>query len=94
MSLVRDNEFVILSAMAGFLMDIGVSDIVENDDGLEIGGSVTLAGGKAHSNNDHRIAMAAAIAGLKCDEGVSVHDAQVVDVSFPGFFSLLDGLRA
>jgi 3-phosphoshikimate 1-carboxyvinyltransferase len=90
---LRVKESDRISAMAGFLMAIGVEGVVEFDDGLEIEGSVKLSGGAVEVHNDHRIAMAAAIAGLKCDEGVSISNPEVVDVSFPGFFSLLDELR-
>lgn len=90
---LRVKESDRISAMAGFLMNIGVEGVVEFDDGLEIEGSAKLSGGTVEVHNDHRIAMAAAIAGLKCDEGVSISNAEVVDVSFPGFFSLLDELR-
>ncbi len=90
---LRVKESDRISAMAGFLMTIGVEGIIENDDGLEIEGSDRLSGGAIEVLGDHRIAMAAAIAGLKCDQGVSIPNAEVVDVSFPGFFSLLDDIR-
>ncbi|MBE9531600.1 MAG: 3-phosphoshikimate 1-carboxyvinyltransferase, partial [Proteobacteria bacterium] len=75
------------------LMTIGVEGIIENDDGLEIEGFDKLSGGTVDAAGDHRIAMAAAIAGLKCVDGVKIPGASVVDVSFPGFFELLEGLR-
>lgn len=64
-------------------------------DGLVVEGSggEPLPGGQVDAVGDHRIAMAAAVAGLRCRGGVTVHGAAAVDVSFPGFFSLLDGLR-
>ncbi len=90
---LRVKESDRISAMTKFLMTIGVEGIVENDDGLEIEGSESLSGGSVDALGDHRIAMAAAIAGLKCVSGVNIPDAKVVDVSFPGFFELLDSLR-
>jgi 5-enolpyruvylshikimate-3-phosphate synthase len=38
--------------------------------------------------------MLGAVAGLASREGVGVEDAESVAVSFPGFFDLLDSLRA
>ena len=90
---LRVKESDRISAMTKFLMTVGVEGIVENDDGLEIEGSESLSGGSVDSAGDHRIAMAAAIAGLKCDGGVNIPHAKVVDVSFPGFFELLHTLR-
>ena len=91
---LRVKESDRISTMVAFLKTIGAKNINERDDGLEIEGSEKLSGGSVDVSGDHRIAMAAAIAGLKCDEGVSVSDAKVVDVSFPGFFELLDSLQA
>jgi 5-enolpyruvylshikimate-3-phosphate synthase len=39
------------------------------------------------------MAMLGAIAALDSQEGVEIEDAECVDVSFPGFFDLLDSLR-
>ena len=38
--------------------------------------------------------MLGAIAGLVSSDGVEIEDADAVAVSFPGFFDLLDSLRA
>jgi 3-phosphoshikimate 1-carboxyvinyltransferase len=53
-----------------------------------------LRGGSVDARGDHRIAMLGAIAGLVSREGVDVKGAEVAAVSFPGFFDLLDSLRA
>jgi 5-enolpyruvylshikimate-3-phosphate synthase len=37
--------------------------------------------------------MLAAVAGLASREGVRIQDAGAVDVSFPGFFEMLEELR-
>jgi 3-phosphoshikimate 1-carboxyvinyltransferase len=64
-------------------------------DGFRIRGvPARLRGGKVHSRGDHRIAMLGAVAGLVSRDGVEVEDAEAVAVSFPGFFQLLDSLRA
>ena len=45
-----------------------------------------LKGGTVDSCNDHRIAMAAAIAATKCKETVTILDAQAVNKSYPKFW--------
>lgn len=45
-----------------------------------------LTGGTVDSRNDHRIAMAAAIAATQCREPVTILDAQCVQKSYPRFF--------
>ena len=65
------------------------------EDGFRIRGvPARLRGGIVHSRADHRIAMLGAVAGLASREGVEVEDPECVAVSFPGFFDLLDSLRA
>ena len=47
-------------------------------------------------HGDHRIAMAAAIAGTIAKEGelTLVHQADCADVSYPGFFDVLSNLTS
>ncbi len=46
----------------------------------------TLRGGKMHANNDHRIAMAGAVAALLATEPVEVENPECVAKSYPGFW--------
>ncbi len=46
-----------------------------------------LIGGTVDSNNDHRIAMAAAIAATVCAEPVSIFGAEAVEKSYPQFWN-------
>ena len=46
-----------------------------------------LTGGAVDSHNDHRIAMAAAIAATVCKESVTVRNAEAVNKSYPKFWS-------
>ena len=46
-----------------------------------------LRGGTVDSRNDHRIAMAAAIAATVCKNPVTILEAQCVEKSYPGFFT-------
>lgn len=45
-----------------------------------------LCGGKVNSHNDHRIAMAAAIAATVCAEPVTILGAEAVNKSYPSFW--------
>ena len=82
---LRLKESDRLSTMAQNLRALG-ADIVELPDGLVIRGANKLQGGEVQSFGDHRIAMAMAIAALKCEEGVKLFDAQVVAKSYPAFW--------
>lgn len=66
--------------------------IRELPDGMIIRQS-QLAGAVSNSRGDHRMAMAAAVAGLAATGESLVEDAACINISFPGFFDLLDSLR-
>lgn len=68
------------------------ADIKETDDGMIINGTGLLKGAVTESHNDHRIAMACAIAGLMAEGKTQINDSQCVDISFPGYFELLESL--
>ena len=53
-----------------------------------------LAGGTVHAHDDHRLAMAFAIAALGARAPVTIEGAEAVSVSYPGFFDDLERLRA
>jgi 3-phosphoshikimate 1-carboxyvinyltransferase len=91
---LRVKESDRVAAMAGSLKALGVN-CEEREDGLVIEGSAgrPLSGNPVKSHADHRIAMSMAIAALRTDRGVRIDGAGSVQVSFPGFFSLLDGVR-
>ena len=71
------------------LQKMGV-DIEETADGMVIHGARPLHGAKVKSHLDHRIAMSLAVAALQAEGETTVQDAQCVDISFPGFFDLLE----
>lgn len=62
------------------------ADIVETEDGMIIQGKKMLSGGKVSSWNDHRIAMALAIASIRCNSAVVIEGSESVSKSYPGFF--------
>ena len=59
---------------------------------LRIEGSSTLPGGTVSSHNDHRIAMAAAIASLRTEGPVKILQPMAVAKSYPGFYEDLSKL--
>jgi 3-phosphoshikimate 1-carboxyvinyltransferase len=60
-------------------------------DGFWVRGVPTrFKGGLVETHDDHRIAMLAGIAGILSREGVEIDDPDIVAVSFPDFFELLD----
>ncbi len=69
------------------------ANVRETKDGMLITGPVKLHGAEVDSYGDHRIAMSFAIAGLIAEGETVVKDTDCVDISFPGFFSLLKSLR-
>lgn len=57
----------------------------ETEDGLTVVGNL-LTGGAVKSENDHRIAMSAAIASCFCSGTVTILGAEAVNKSYPGFW--------
>jgi 3-phosphoshikimate 1-carboxyvinyltransferase len=90
---LRVKETDRIAAVAKNLKILGAS-ITENPDGLVIEGPQRLKGGTVDSFGDHRIAMAMAIAALAADEPVTITDIACVATSFPGFFEMLQKIRA
>ena len=72
---------------------MGVS-IKLQDDLMMIEGGHGVMGAKVHSQHDHRIAMACAVAALKADSDTVIEDAEAVNKSYPGFFEDLKLLSA
>lgn len=63
---------------------VGVA-VAQKDDALVVTGG-TIAGGTAHSNNDHRIAMALAVAGVISENGVTILEPDAINKSYPKFY--------
>jgi 3-phosphoshikimate 1-carboxyvinyltransferase len=68
--------------------------IEEFPDGFHVRGDQRLRGGEVDAHNDHRLAMAFAIAALGATGPTTIHDAGAAAVSYPEFFSVLESLRA
>ncbi len=88
---VRYKETDRLHAMAMELTKMGVA-VKEEPDQLTITGG-KLRGAKLHGWHDHRIIMALTIAGMVAGDTV-IDTAESVDISFPDFFEVMQGLGA
>lgn len=82
---LRAKESDRLQSTAAMLTALG-ADVAEQPDGLMIRGKTLLAGGTADAANDHRIAMAAAVAACACERGATINGAECVEKSYPAFW--------
>jgi 3-phosphoshikimate 1-carboxyvinyltransferase len=85
---LRVKESDRISALAAGVRALG-GQIEEFPDGFHIRGTRPLSGGVADAAHDHRLAMAFAVAGLAAAGPTTIAGAEVVDVSYPGFFETL-----
>lgn len=83
---LRLKESDRIQTVCDMLRSLG-ADISETDDGMVINGKKSLFGGEVNSFNDHRIAMAAAVAAVKCENPVIIRNAEAVNKSYPEFFN-------
>ena len=90
---LRVKESDRISALAEGLRLMG-AEIDEQQDGFHVRGRRRLHGGEVNARNDHRLAMAFAIAALGASGPTTIHDAGAAAVSYPEFFSVLESLRA
>ncbi len=90
---LRVKETDRIKAMATELRKMGV-ELEEYTDGIAINGKVTLRGTTVESYNDHRIAMALAIAGVIAEGETLINNPECVGISFPGFFTVLNRLKS
>jgi 3-phosphoshikimate 1-carboxyvinyltransferase len=65
---------------------------IKDDKMLIMGGDIS--GARINSHDDHRIAMATAVAGLRASDKVYIKDSHCVTKSYPGFFDDLRQLGA
>ena len=90
---LRVKESDRISALAEGLRVMG-GEIDEQPDGFHVRGRTRLRGGEVDAKNDHRLAMAFAIAALGARGPTVIHDAGAAAVSYPEFFNVLESLRA
>ncbi len=87
---IRAKESDRLGDLCAGLRRLGAS-ATETDDGLVIEPS-ELHGGQVRTHDDHRLAMAFGVIGLRVP-GVEIEDPDVVSKSWPGYWGMLEGLR-
>lgn len=81
---LRLKESDRLKTTTAMLRTLG-GDAEELPDGLLVRSGV-LTGGETSSYQDHRIAMAAAVAAIACCDPVTIKDAEAVEKSYPQFY--------
>lgn len=86
-----DKESNRVASITDMLYQFGVTFSVE-DDILTIEGKHKLEAATVDSYNDHRIAMATAIAALRAQGACIIEQAEAVSKSYPRFFSDLSSL--
>ena len=90
---LRVKESDRITALVTGLRALG-ADADELPDGFHIRGSTPLTGGTVHAQDDHRLAMAFAIAALAARDAVVIEGAHAAAVSYPSFFQDIERLRA
>ncbi|NIS74734.1 MAG: 3-phosphoshikimate 1-carboxyvinyltransferase, partial [Deltaproteobacteria bacterium] len=88
---LRVKESDRISSMAQELRKLGV-ETEELEDGVIIQGREKLSSAVVNSNGDHRVAMALLVAGLLAEGETTIEDTDCINTSFPGFFTMLQGL--
>ena len=83
---LRVKESDRIQVMADGLHVLGV-DAKPTPDGMIIRGGA-IGSGKVHAHDDHRIAMAFAMAALRASGPIHIEDCVNVNTSFPGFVDL------
>jgi 3-phosphoshikimate 1-carboxyvinyltransferase len=81
---LRVKESDRIRAIVGNLRQMG-----EFEDGLQLRGKQRLRGARVESFDDHRIAMAFAVAGLMAEGETEIGGADAASVSLPEFYQLL-----
>jgi 3-phosphoshikimate 1-carboxyvinyltransferase len=88
---LRIKESDRIAAVAANLRLMG-AQVEEREDGLQIPGGQTLRGAEMDSFDDHRIAMAFAVAALRARGETLIRGAEAAAISYPAFFETLASL--
>ncbi len=88
---LRVKESDRIAATAAELSRLGAR-IEERPDGMIIHGVPSLKGNRCDSHDDHRLAMALAVAGLIAEGETIITRAEAVDISYPDFWKDLERL--
>jgi 3-phosphoshikimate 1-carboxyvinyltransferase len=90
---LRNKESDRIAGIATGLSALGARIAVDGDD-ITIDGPTKLVGAPTRTLADHRLAMTFAVAGLIASGSTSIDRAGSAAVSYPGFFTELERLRA
>jgi 3-phosphoshikimate 1-carboxyvinyltransferase len=88
---LRVKESDRIKSVAANLRRMG-AEVEEREDGLRIPGQQTLHGADLDSYDDHRIAMAFAVAALRASGETQIRGAESAAISYPAFFETLGQL--
>lgn len=89
---LRNKEADRIKCLVKELSKIGV-DIEEHQDGFIVSGKTKLKGNaELESYHDHRLAMSYYIAGLICENEITISDFEWTKISFPEFEELVGAL--
>jgi 3-phosphoshikimate 1-carboxyvinyltransferase len=86
---LRVKESDRIASTTAMLRTLG-GGIEPADDGFQVVGTGFLSGGVVDTYDDHRIAMAATVAGLCADDPVKIINADSAAVSWPDFYETLE----
>ncbi|MDD5748547.1 MAG: 3-phosphoshikimate 1-carboxyvinyltransferase [Actinomycetota bacterium] len=89
---LRVKESDRISGTAKGLLQMGAS-VEEHDDGMDIYGPCKLNGASVSSQNDHRLALLFAVAGLAASGKTSVEGWEWTKISFPDFEAVIEELK-
>ncbi len=88
---LRIKECDRITCMKDELTKLG-AQIEETEDTMYIRGVSMLRGGIVDSHNDHRVAMALAMATLKMTEPLTILNAECVSKSYPEFWEIFESI--
>ncbi len=88
---LRAKESDRIAVLAAGLRALG-GDVDERPDGFSVR-AAGLTGGTVDAGGDHRMAMAFAIAALGASGPTTITGHEVVEVSYPAFFTTLEAIR-
>jgi len=88
---LRAKESDRIAVVCSMLSSMGVT-VGESKESFTVDGPAGLSGARVDSRHDHRIAMAAGIAGLAAEGETLIEGAEIADVSYPTFWEDLERL--
>ena len=90
---LRAKESDRIAGIAAGLAALGARLAIDGDD-ISISGPTRLVGAATDSCADHRLAMTFAVAGLIASGATTISDPDCASISYPGFFAVLEEVRA